>query len=470
MRRGEVMRSFVERGMCSAVAVLAIALVGLTPRQAFSEWSVGEPIVTYWGDHDQSYVTGDRSVRGGYNLNWASNMAEVGLADKFGLRTRLRGDYNGSVSLGGLLEPDTLDDPVRKAALDDLIAEYKTHPSAYAYYITDEPTSKAYLQQEDPDRVNIIEMGAPSWVEKTQFGGEPGIWQHYIDVLHPKLLMYDYFNLEKRDPATGVLDKDGDPHDEADYLSNLQFVAGLAKANNIPFMNAVQAIVWEDHWRLPTQDEMYFLVYSTLAYGAQGISYFNYYQNNIPEAEGGIQFNPDGTPTAIYTTLQTLNPEFSKVATELQSVKWIGAYLKGYHPQSLPPDTEVLPAASPFDIASVTNTLGYQWGDPLQEVLIGLFSPDGTTVGGATVALVENLNYSSFKIYTLTGPGDLSIFDATTGLWTPTGSNQAILNLHPGRGVLVRLTEAAASTVPEPSTLALLALALGVVSLRRSRS
>ena len=124
------MRSFVERGMCSAVAVLAIALVGLTPRQAFSEWSVGEPIVTYWGDHDQSYVTGDRSVRGGYNLNWASNMAEVGLADKFGLRTRLRADYNGSVSLGGLLEPDTLDDPVRKAALDDLIAEYKTHPTA----------------------------------------------------------------------------------------------------------------------------------------------------------------------------------------------------------------------------------------------------------------------------------------------------------------------------------------------------
>ena len=361
-----------------------------------------------------------------------------------------------------------------------MIAEYKTHPSAYAYYITDEPRSKAeidtwiplvaYLQQEDPDRVNIIEMGAPSWVEKTQFGGEPGIWQHYIDVLNPKLLMYDFFNFEKRDPITGVLDANGEPHDEAEYLSNLGFVAGLAKANNIPFMNAVQAIVWEDHWRLPTGDQMRFLVYTTLAYGAQGISYFNYYQNDIPEAAGGIQFNPDRTPTSIYTALQTLNPEFSKVATELQSVKWIGAYLKGYHPPALPPDTEVLPVDSPFDIASVTNTLGYQWGAPLQEVLIGLFSPDGTEVSGATYALVENLDYSSHKVYTLAGPGNLSVFDATTGIWTPTGSNQAILSLRPGGGVLVRLTAGAVGAVPEPSTLALLALALGVVSLRKSRS
>ena len=469
------MRRFVERGTFWVVAVLAIALIGLTPRQAFSEWSIGEPIVTFWGGHDLSYVVADRDVRGGYNLDWASSMVEVGLAEKFGLRSRLRSDHN----LGSLLTPETMDSPVKIAELDALIAEYKTYSSAYAYYITDEPTSKAdidswaplitYLQQEDPDRVSIVSMGAPSWVETTQNGGEPGIFQHYIDTLNPKLLFYNFYSLIKA-YGLGLEDANGPPYDEADYLSNLQFVAGLAKANDIPFMNGVQAIVWEDHWRLPNEDELRFLVYSTLTYGAQGISYFNYYQNNIPEAEGGIQFNPDRTPTATYTALQTLNPEFSKVATELQSVKWIGAYLKGYHPQSLPPDTEVLPAASPFDIASVTNTLLYQTGDPLQEVLIGLFSPDGTAVGGATYALVENLDYSSFKIYTLTGPGDLSIFDATTGIWTPTGSNQAILNLPKGGGVLVRLTVGAVGAVPEPSTLALLALALGVVSLRRSRS
>ena len=64
MRRGEIMRRFVERGVFWAVAVLAIALVGLTPRQAFSEWTIGEPIVTFWGGHDLSYVVADRDVRG----------------------------------------------------------------------------------------------------------------------------------------------------------------------------------------------------------------------------------------------------------------------------------------------------------------------------------------------------------------------------------------------------------------------
>ena len=50
-----------------------------------------------------------------------------------------------------------------------------------------------------------------------------------------------------------------------------------------------------------TGDEMRYLVYTTLAYGAQGISYYVYCH---PGHTGGIS-QPDGTPTPIYHALKT---------------------------------------------------------------------------------------------------------------------------------------------------------------------
>ena len=85
---------------------------------------------------------------------------------------------------------------------------------------------------------------------------------------------------------------------------------------------------------------MRFLVYSTLAYGTQGISYFNYYTTPTPNL-GGIEFNPDGTPTPVYTALATLNPEFVKIAGQYQGLNWIGAYMKGYQYPGVP-STEAL--------------------------------------------------------------------------------------------------------------------------------
>jgi hypothetical protein len=76
----------------------------------------------------------------------------------------------------------------------------------------------------------------------------------------------------------------------------------------------------------------------------------------------------------------------------------------------------------------------------LQGVLFGLFDKDGTTVADATLALVENLDYSNSKTYLVTGPGNLSVFNADTGVWTAMGQSSVTLNLLPGGGELVGLT------------------------------
>lgn len=54
--------------------------------------------------------------------------------------------------------------------------------------------------------------------------------------------------------------------------------------------------------RVPTGDEMRYLIYTTLAYGAQGVSYYVYCH---PGHTGGIAL-ADGTPTPLYEALKSL--------------------------------------------------------------------------------------------------------------------------------------------------------------------
>jgi hypothetical protein len=196
-----------------------------------------------------------------------------------------------------------------------------------------------------------------------------------------------------------------------------------------------------------------------MAYGAQGISYFNYW-TQTPNT-GGLQPNPDGTPTSVCTALTPLNHEFVAIASQYQGLKWIGTYLKGYASNYMPPGTTQLPSNSPFNISSVSNTRHYSNGAALKDVLFGFFDQDGTTLADATVALIENLDYSAPKTYTVTGPGILSVFDATNGVWTPTGHDYVTLDLAPGGGVLIGLT----SVVPEPSAMMLLGTGLASLTL-----
>jgi len=118
----------------------------------------------------------------------------------------------------------------------------------------------------------------------------------------------------------------------------------------LPFLNIVQASCWvpgsaaSPHSpRVPNGDEMGYLVYTTLAYGAQGISYYVYC---YPKHEGGIA-QADGTPTPLYRALKSLNREFVAIAKELQPLKSLGVS----HAGMLPPGTEPLPkdCACTFD-------------------------------------------------------------------------------------------------------------------------
>jgi len=402
------------------VNVLALYVPAADPNPAGAEkWRVGTPIVTYWAGPAMTDAVARQMAEGGFNLVWCSEN-ELDVAHRRGLRAQLR---------DGLLSPASLDDPARREKLDALIDRVRRHPALYCYFITDEPSAAefpglgklvAYLRRRDPAHMAYINL-YPTYANNQQLGTEgdtvTAYGEHlrqYVEIVKPDLISYDHYQF-------------ADKGDLGGYFLNLAMIRRASLDAGLPFLNIVQACSWTPVRRVPDGDEMRYLVYTTLAYGAQGISYYVYCW---PRHTGGIAL-PDGTPTPIYHALKTLNREFVAVAGELQSLESLAAYHAGMRPEG----AESLPADAPFRL---DPPLAPMEAEPLERVrgaLLGYFGSPGRP----SHVVVVNLDYKSEAVFTLVGPGDLETFDATSGAWTSAGGRRAELRLLGGGGKLVRL-------------------------------
>ena len=417
------------RPLFAAIAFTAM-LSGRSP--AAESWKVGTPIVSYWAGPgfpnggDLTDAAAQQLAEGGWNLVWCRER-ELDVVQRHGLRGLLTAD---------LLSPAALDDPKQREALDALVDRVKKHPAFYAYHLVDEPPATAFpalgklvahLRERDPEHLAYINL-LPTYASNAQLGTQgakveayTGHLRQYVEAVRPSLLSYDHYQLTNEGDAT-------------DYFLNLALVREKAVASGLPFLNIVQAASWgptenasPQSPRVPTPDEMRFLVYSTLAYGAQGISYYVYC---FPEHRGGIAL-PDGTPTPLYHGLKTLNREFVAIAKELQPLKSHGVF----HAGMLPPGVVALPRESAFTFDPPIAAADYKPGARIEGVVLSIFG-----IGdAATHAVVVNLDYKLDRTVTLTGPAPLEIFDATTGQWSPASGPRAELSLPPGGGKLVRV-------------------------------
>ena len=145
-----------------------------------------------------------------------------------------------------------------------------------------------------------------------------------------------------------------------------------------------------------------------------------------PGHTGGIAA-ADGTPTPIYSTLKSLNPEFVAIATELQPLRSLGVY----HTALKEAGCEPLPA----------NTAFHTEGPAAAGDSRGLLFGDFGETDRPTHVVVVNLDYKSEVRSTLVGPANLELFDAATGKWSSTKSMKADLHLPPGGGILVRIAK-----------------------------
>jgi hypothetical protein len=423
-RWGIYMKDLLTR-LGSGAALFLAGLFSLTGAQAQNtsknNWSVGAPIVSYWCGPALTDAVAEQMSEGGWNLVWCDEKG-LDVAQRHGLRGQIQ---------DGLLTPATLEDPKRKEALDQLIARVSKHPAFYAYFITDEPSAAlfpglgklvAYLRERDPAHLAYINL-FPTYANNEQLGTKgdtvTAYKEHlrkYVDEVKPALISYDHYQFA----LSG---------DNPDYFLNLAMVRHASLDAGVPFLNIVQASSWAPQvMRVPGPDEMRFLVYTTLAYGAQGISYYIYMCGNHI---GGIA-NPDGSPTELYAPLKKLNHEFVAIAKELQPLKSLGVY----HAGMLPPGAIAAPENSTFKFEPPLPAAEYKKPERVKGGLLGVF---GKAPGEGTHALVVNLDYKTEGTFGVRARGMLEEFDPATQKWESLKSIKAELRLPGGSGKLIRV-------------------------------
>ena len=377
-------------------------------------WQVGTPIVTYWAGPTLDDRAAKQMTEGGFNLVW-SGAGQLDIAQDHGLRAMLT---------DALLSPASLDNPGQRQKLDALIERVSKHPALYAYYIIDEPNAAqfpalgrfvAYLRQRDPAHFAYINL-FPTYATNEQLGTRGDVvtayreyLKQYVDIVKPALISYDHYQFR----LTG---------DSNQYFLNLAMIRRAALDAGLPFLNIVQACTWApDVMRVPNASELRYLVYTTAAYGAQGISYYVY---ACPEHHGSI-VGLDGTPGPLYHALESYNREFAAIAKELQPLHSLAVY----HTAMKGPGCEPLPPNIDFRLDHA------QFSPSPRGFLLGFFGANEKT----SHVVFVNLDYTAEVNTTLVAPGMLETFGGTNGQWVPAKKRQIKLTFPPGTGKLVRI-------------------------------
>lgn len=411
-------------GLALTIA-LTSTLSAQTPPKGGAPWSVGTPVVTYWAGPPMTDATASQMKEGGWNLVWCSEK-ELDTAKSHGLRAQLQDP---------LISPANLDDPAQRPKLDALIDRVRTHPALYSYFITDEPCATnftslgklvRYLRERDPAHLSYINL-FPTYADNEQLGTKgdtvTAYQEHlrqYVNIVKPGLISYDHYQFSTNG-------------DNPDYFLNLGLVRNAAQSAGLPFLNIVQACTWTPSMRVPNGNEMRYLVYTTLAYGAQGISYYVY---SWPGHTGMIA-NADGSPTALYHALKPLNSEFVAIAAQLQSCRSMAIY----HAGMIPPGAEPLPKDAAFKLDPPVSAMNFKAPQPVKGIMLGYFGAASKSGPSQTPShvVVVNLDYTTDAVVGLTGPGWLQPFDATTAQWVQSAQPRVELRLPPGGGKLLRV-------------------------------
>ncbi len=225
-----------------------------------------------------------------------------------------------------------VDENAARKNIASLVTEVGQHPALFGFYLRDEPNSALFpglakvaglIHELAPTKWAYINL-FPNYANAGQLG-TPTYEQYldqFIDVCRPTTLSYDHY----------ALMDDGSLRNG--YWQNLEQVRAAALKTKAPFWNIVLTVA-HFNYREPTEADLRFQVYTTLAYGGRGIAYFTYFAPSVGNYRRA-PIDQFGNPTPTWHAMQNVNLQVAQLAPTLlqlssSDVYHFGAVPNGAH-------------------------------------------------------------------------------------------------------------------------------------------
>ena len=244
------------------------------------------------------------------------------------------------------------------------------HPSFYGYYLTDEPGPRTY-KQKYPNLARVVAavrertenklpyLNLLPASDKWKTGEYETYLRMYVETLNPPYVSFDNYALCE-DGSLAYF-----------YFSNLEAVRRCALAYDISFWHVILSLAHRNY-REPTEADMRFQVYTSLAYGAKGITYFTYHAPNV----GNYLSAPVdhfGHKTRLWDIIRSLNLQITTLTPILLKLKSTGVF----HWPEAPYGCRIL--SGDTLVTGFRSEVGHGWKGGSTQFLIGEFEhTDGT--------------------------------------------------------------------------------------------
>lgn len=234
-------------------------------------------------------------------------------------------------------------------------------PCIWGYGLRDEPSAKDFpelrkqvdaIRRARPGKLSYINL-FPNYASLNTLG--TATYEEYVsrflEEVDVDVLSMDHYPLFK---------PDADGRDK--YCENLDVMRRLSLQKGIPFWNFFNIMPFGPHTD-PTEDQVRWQIFTSLAYGAKGVMYFCYYTPRGDEfPKGGAIIAYDGTRTRHWYQARRLNEQLRNLGPTLMNLTSEAVFRIGPND-----DPKTVLKGSP-----ITQII-HQSVDPPLDYLVGVF-------------------------------------------------------------------------------------------------
>lgn len=208
---------------------------------------------------------------------------------------------------------------------DVLVKDLPDGPVCWGYGLRDEPNAKDFpglrervdqIRQAKPGKLAYINL-FPNYASAEQLG-TPTYEEHvaqFMETVRPDVLSMDHYPVMK----PGVDGRDG-------YCANLETFRKYSLKYDVPFWNFFNCMPYGVQAD-PTESQLRWQVYASIAYGAKGVMYFCYYTPAGGEfPKGGAIIGRDDRPTRHYDEAKRINAAVRNLGPTLMKLTSTGVF------------------------------------------------------------------------------------------------------------------------------------------------